>query len=119
MMLPSIPGPVAFLTLIAFTQHLDERWLKGLPYPYWDIHRHKKELERTATMTMLPAICAGCHRRLGHIEGGHLPTYCSRCFGPTGAERKGRFHDIVPYWDMDWVALTVLDKYLKIQENTL
>lgn len=121
-----IPGLVAFHILLCcragwreqnssvFTDGLVPKLPKG---------HTKDSLRRMSKAQMLPAVCGGCQRLMGSIEGGRLSHQCHYCMDETNFNSSdswsiiGALSHTLGDWATDAVVCAVLGAFLENKQE--
>lgn len=117
-----IPALVAFHVLLCVRAGWDRKDSSVFPdgvQPSLPKGETKESLRLAAKRSMLPAVCLGCQRVVGMIEGGRIEMRCHKC-SPEGNYNESPAWDIsgaLAYtlgpWASDAVVCAVLGTYLQ------
>lgn len=121
-----IPGLVVFHILLccrAGWSRLDPSIFPDGVVPKLPKGHTKASLRRMAHAQVLPAVCGGCQRIIGQIEGGRLAHQCNECMDETNYNASeswsiiGALSYTLDDWASDAVICAVLGAYLKNSED--
>ncbi len=111
-----IPGPVVLAVLLA--------WKGGATdsLPPFDLPKAPKNLKESLIHVPNYAICVGCYRIVGKIEGGYIKSSCSKCSNSPEGEfwRKGRtYSNLLRDWASDKIVCAVIGTVLEFNSGLL
>lgn len=112
-----IPGSVVLAVLLA--------WKGGAnsSVPPLELPKPPKNLKESLKHAPNYAICVGCYRIVGHVEGGQVQSCCSACKDSTNDTEfwtRGRtYSNLLRDWASDKIVCAVIGTVLEFNSGRL